>query len=398
MTSSMSNDALSAVPDSLPIELGWGIGTNTGWGLFGLHVALGLARRGRRVHLRADLCNLDGIPAPLLPSIGTMWDVGDPSERRIRIEGYGNHWPDFHPIPNRVRVLLAVFEDSAIPDRAVSNLQQYDLILSPSQWAHDVLAAKGIPSTIWHQGYDDAVFVPAPRIRPDNDRRLLVFSGGKLEFRKGQDIVVEAFKRFRQTAEGKSAILVTAWQNRWPQTMVSIYESGYVKGLPVIRDGRQDIRSWLEANGIPGEAHIDLGMPPQPQLAQAIRECDVGLFPNRCEGATNMVLPEVLGLGVPCIVSQNTGHLDVIPDLVCPLAVQAPVTLPCPLFNGFEGWGESDPDEIVEALRTFALMSAEDRQALGQSAAADVQREYGWSVQAAQLNGLLASVEELAHA
>jgi len=383
--------------DSLPVELGWGISTATGWGLFALHVALGLAREGRRVHVLAR-SDLSGVPATLLPTLAPMLEPGDVSERRIRIEGYGNHWPAFVDVPNRVRVLLAVFEDTAIPVHAVDDLKRYDLILTPSTWAQGVLKAKGIHSTVWHQGYDDTLFTPAPRRRP-KDGRFYVFSGGKLEFRKGQDIVVEAFRRFRETPEGRDAVLVTAWQNRWPPTMHSIWESGYVKGVPVIRDGRADITAWLAANGIPPDATMDLGFLSQEQFASAIRECDVALFPNRCEGATNMVLPEVMGSGVPCIASQNTGHLDVFgsidPDLQ--LTHQSPVTLPCPLFTGMDGWGESDPEECVNALQRVRQRALPPIVIAGAQLGA-AERAFAWSTQALWLDILLSSADSLAHA
>lgn len=338
-----------------PIELSWGVDATTGWGLFALHLALGFARSGRKVYLPSDSSSPTHIPAPLLPTIEAMGEPGYPSEYRIRFDAYGNHWPPFHAVPNRFRVLLAVFEDSAIPASVIPDLQRYDLILAPSAWVKQQLALRGIASTVWHQGYDDAVFTVAPRRRPSSDR-LMIFSGGKLEFRKGQDIVVEAFKRFRETPEGHGAHLVTAWQNKWPQTMEGIWSKGYVKGVPTMRAGALDIPAWLEANGIPRDAHTELGLLPQESAANAIRECDIGVFPNRGEGATNMVLVETQALGLPCIVSQNTGHLDV--QCAYPLMTQPPVTTPCSLFGGMDGWGESDPDEIVDALRSFALIGA----------------------------------------
>ena len=45
-----------------------------------------------------------------------------------------------------------------------------------------------------HQGVDTAVFNPEPVPRLLK-RSLVIFSGGKLENRKGQDIVIAAFRR-----------------------------------------------------------------------------------------------------------------------------------------------------------------------------------------------------------
>lgn len=179
-------------------------------------------------------------------------------------------------------------------------------------------------------------------------RPLHIFTGGKLEFRKGQDIVIEAFRRFRETTEGKDAKLVTAWDNPWPQTMDGIWLSGYVKGVPSVKQGRADIVGWLAANGIPEDAVIDCGKLSPAEMAQTIRRSDVGVFVSRAEGATNMVLVEALACGLPCIVSDGHGHRD----LGYP-TVPATGTVPtgCRLYKSTEGWSETDPDAIVRVLK-----------------------------------------------
>ena len=53
--------------------------------------------------------------------------------------------------------------------------------------------------------------------------RFVVFSGGKLELRKGQDIVISAFRDFSRTHT--EALLVTAWYSGWPKVIRSINRS-----------------------------------------------------------------------------------------------------------------------------------------------------------------------------
>jgi glycosyltransferase involved in cell wall biosynthesis len=78
------------------------------------------------------------------------------------------------------------------------------------------------------------------------------------------------------------------------------------------------------------------------------REMDVGVFPNRCEGGTNLVAMECMACGVPTILSRNTGHLDLIaPDCCFPLEQQSQIDGPDHL-----GWGESDLEEIVATLES----------------------------------------------
>ena len=75
---------------------------------------------------------------------------------------------------------------------------------------------------------------------------------------------------------------------------------------------------------------------------------DVALFPNRCEGGTNVVAMEAMACGVPCILSANSGHLDIISDDNCyPLTEQAPMPAE---DDPADVWRESSLDEIIECL------------------------------------------------
>lgn len=380
----------------LPCELGWGIGAQTGWQLYGLWLAMGLRRSGRSVFIPAEQSDLAGLPRPLIPSVVEMGNLGDRTERRILIQGQGNHFPAPFNVPNRLHVAFGVFEDTHIPPDKLEGIKQFDHWIACSTWAQGILQEYGIASTVIYQGFDETLFHPAPRRRPD-DGRFLVYVGGKLEFRKNQTGAIEMFKRFRALPEGKDAILVTALANKWPQTMDGIWLDGHLKGVPVTRLGVQDIRAWLAANGIPDDAHIDLGMLPQADLANAMRECDCALFPNRCEGATNMIAPEAMGVGLPCIFSANTGHLDVINGdrgtFCIPLLDQSPVTLRTGLFTGYTGWGESTIEEGVEALKTLRNLSLAQRQEMGFRAADQAMIRFGWHIQSRKFHGYLLTLE-----
>jgi glycosyltransferase involved in cell wall biosynthesis len=103
-------------------------------------------------------------------------------------------------------------------------------------------------------------------------------------------------------------------------------------------------------------------------MGQVVREADVALFPNRCEGGTNLVAMECMASGVPTILSANTGHLDLITSGGCfPLERQKVVPRPTRFFRDTEGWGESDVDEIVATLERLHAdrQLARDRAAIG---------------------------------
>jgi len=117
--------------------------------------------------------------------------------------------------------------------------------------------------------------------------------------------------------------------------------------LPFRADGMPDIAAWVAANGIRAEQFLDLGVVPNALLPTILREADAALFPNRCEGGTNLVAMEAMACGVPTILSANTGHLDLIKDgTALALTEQRPIP-------SAPGWRESNIDEIVVALETF---------------------------------------------
>ena len=65
-------------------------------------------------------------------------------------------------------------------------------------------------SRLVHQGVDTALFNPEPVPR-FLKRSFVIFSGGKLENRKGQDIVIAAFRLLLQ--KYPDALLIAAWGN-----------------------------------------------------------------------------------------------------------------------------------------------------------------------------------------
>ena len=90
-------------------------------------------------------------------------------------------------------------------------LNQFDLVISGSRWNQALLKRQGIDRAhLVHQGVDTAVFnaEPVPQLLK---RSLVIFSGGKLENRKGQDIVIAAFRRL--LCQHPDALLIAAWGN-----------------------------------------------------------------------------------------------------------------------------------------------------------------------------------------
>jgi glycosyltransferase involved in cell wall biosynthesis len=152
-----------------------------------------------------------------------------------------------------------------------------------------------------------------------------------------------------------------------------------------------DVLAWAGASGVGPDHIIDLGVMPNARMPALLREMDVALFPNRAEGGTNMVAMEAMGCGAPCILSANTGHLDLIEGDNCyPLEQQGVLSGAEGPFGDVAGWGESDIDEIVETLERAYLHRQEARERGLRGAAAQAERT--WARTAAGMKEIILSL------
>ena len=368
------------------VEITWPVGLSSGWGTYGMHLALAMARSTRAEPVLAVPPVIDGASPLVARALAGLSRTVRPSARgaQLRLEGLGNGFVSGSATaePAGGRAGIVFLEDTRVDAAALARARSYDVMVAGSSWNAALLQAWDVPNVrLVLQGVDPSVFHPAPASGLMGDR-FLIFSGGKLEYRKGQDIVVEAFRRF--SARHPEAVLVTAWHNHWPATMAGIEHAGHVRGAPAVRDGRCEVVPWLVANGIPAHTVIDLGVLPHAAMAQVLHDMDVAVFPNRCEGGTNLVAMEAMACGVPSILSGNTGHLNLIGDDTCfALEHQLEVSPPAPLAGGTLGWGESDPAQLVALLEQvfFGRAEAQRRGATG----AALLGQLPWPVQAEAL-------------
>jgi glycosyltransferase involved in cell wall biosynthesis len=248
------------------------------------------------------------------------------------------------------QVGVAFLEAASLSATARERARDFALIIAGCTWNERILRANGIAGvTTVLQGVDTGLFHPAPRAGLLGPDRFVVFSGGKLELRKGQDLVLAAFRAFHR--RHPEAMLLTAWFSPWSDLMASaVGHPGVLPPRPT-SSGAPDIVGWAAANGIPPEAVIAIGPTPNIAMPHVVREADVALFPNRAEGGTNLVAMECLACGIPSILSANTGHLDLLrtPGIAIALTRQGKVTR---AGTDTTDWGESDVEEAVEALET----------------------------------------------
>ena len=204
------------------------------------------------------------------------------------------------------------FEMNVLPSQSIQNgIDKFDVIVTGSKWCEEVLRNHGINRvTTIIQGIDPQLFNPAHNEKELFKDRFVVFSGGKFEFRKGQDIVIRAYKVLQD--RHPDVMLVNAWYNPWPFSMKTMEASPYINCETTETDYLKAVCDILHANGIDLDRVINVLPRNNAQMARLYKNTDVGLFPNRCEGGTNLVLMEYMACGKPVIATFSSGHKDII--------------------------------------------------------------------------------------
>lgn len=304
----------------------WQVSSFFGWGVYGLNLALEWSK-DRTIEfatswpMSADDVQIDTLrKRALRPFVqrSALVAGGSVLDGVQRLKTLGNDLRGLsEPEDGDIGV---VFFEQPLSKEVAERAKRYRMIVAGSSWNEGLLRAAGVGNvTTVLQGVDTTLFHPAPK-RGLFPGRFLIFSGGKAEPRKGQDLVVKAFRIFAK--RHPEAMLVTAWRSPWPHL---------AKGMDL------DLSAFADRV-------IDVGATPNALMPQVLRECDVALFPNRAEGGTNLVAMECLRCHLPTILSANTGHLDLV-------ARGAPHVLR--RQSQSEIWpngGESDIDEILHAL------------------------------------------------
>ncbi len=399
----------SPSPPFSHLGLAWELTSVTGWGVFGHHVLRQLAVAGapRPVLLKAPARfapdPLDAaLFAPYLAQQQALFQQvtqgGQVRTANLDFPVLKTLLPGFKSMPagkvffGKPDVGVIFFENTRIlPEDRVAS-RSYARIVVGSTWNREILLANGISHVeCVLQGIDPTLFHPMPR-RPFAPGRFVVFSGGKLEARKGQDIVLAAFRRFH--ARHPDSLLVTTWQNTWPTMAADIARRGWVRGIPdTLPDGRLAIVPWAVANGLPAGSVLDMGFVDHKDMPRILAACDCAVFPSRNESGTNLPAMECMAMGLPVVLSDNTGHKDLIEGpgedaRVFVLRQQRPVAPPDARW-GTEGWGESSVEELEALLET--LYTNRDEAAARGARAAAFMANLTWEKQVPRLVQAVAS-------
>jgi glycosyltransferase involved in cell wall biosynthesis len=270
-----------------------------------------------------------------------------------------------------------VFEESVLPQAAIAHAKRhYRHLATGSRYCAEVLRAHGLDSvSVIPHGVNSEVFCPSTEPRKILEGKFVVFSGGKFELRKGQDIVIRAFKILQD--RHPDVILINSWHNSWAFNRDTMAGSSLIRYFPPKDDNHV---AWMNAllatHGIDLDRVITVGPRDHRLLSQLYHASDLGLFPNRLEGGNNMVLMEFMACGKPVLVSYNSGHTEIVNRKN---AVLIDTHRPMERRTGTEliaVWNDPSLEETIEKLE-WCYHHRDALAALARQAAMDM-REFSW--------------------
>ena len=270
-----------------------------------------------------------------------------------------------------VNVGYTFFEDTVLDSSAVENGNQYfDTVVTGSTWCEGILRGYGLTNVkTVIQGIDPTIFNRSHSEKEYLRDMFVIFSGGKFEFRKGQDIVMRAFKHMQD--KYRDICLINSWFNSWAFSFNTMSMSTHITFSPPSGDYISVMNKVFVDNGINLDGVITLPLYPNIMMPRIYKNTDIGLFPNRCEGGTNLVLMEYMACGKPVIASYNSGHKDILTEQnSLMLSEMRPVTITTH-DRATAVWDEPSLDETIERLE-FAYLNRDSLKAIDRQAGEDL--------------------------
>lgn len=267
------------------------------------------------------------------------------------------------------------FENNILHPKGIENARRhFDLVVTGSSWCTQLLKDHGLSNVATLvQGIDTFVFHPRD---PEEARvflrdKFVVFSGGKIEFRKGQDLVIRAFKVLQD--RHADVLLVASWFNPWQTSLNTMQASPWIKFAPRSKSFEQAMSQVLADNGLDASRVLSLGSLSNTAMARVYHNTDVGVFPNRCEGGTNLVLMEYMACGKPVIAAATTGHADIVNDSNALIVQPKQEATLRRNDKVIARWPEPDLDELIEKLE-WSYQHRDQLRTLGETAGTDLAR------------------------
>lgn len=224
------------------------------------------------------------------------------------------------------------FELTQFTDAEKHHMGHVDHAIVSSEWAKDIMAREvpGVETDVVPLGVDTTLFNQnAAQVSAD---KFIVLNVGKLEVRKGHDVLPEIFNRaFTKRDQVELWLIVdnlfyneqqnTEWHNLYTQTALA----DKIKFIPRLR------------------THSD--------VAKVMATSSMGIFPARAEG-WNLELLEMMAMGKPVIATDYSAHTEFCNADNCKLIDIDGLESAYDgvWFHGFGEWAEINEKQIDQAV------------------------------------------------
>jgi glycosyltransferase involved in cell wall biosynthesis len=192
--------------------------------------------------------------------------------------------PYYMPVRAPRKVGYTFFESLVSPANARKAADYFDVVAAGSTWCAGKLREKGLDrvATVI-QGIDPLSFNPCFARKELFGERFVIFSGGKFEFRKGQDVVIRAYKVLQD--KYPDVLLVNSWYNHWRSVETNMANSRLIQFREHRGDHVSRINAVLQDNGIDLSRVVTLPACNNESLARRIRTRTSACFPIAARGA-----------------------------------------------------------------------------------------------------------------
>lgn len=265
--------------------------------------------------------------------------------------------------------VFTTFEIDTLSDKEIENLKEAKTIGTANQYHADILQNYFPDKKIYVAPH---AFLPSaknkvPALKNEDplhiwknllsqdfpDDTLVISSAGKYETRKGHDSLLDALELL---PEEKTVVLTAYWHNPFFPANYPYSEMHY-RGYERIVT-KSNIFLYKKGN-----KYIAF-MPPSPDrqsLHGIIARSHLFVAPSRAEGF-NLVLFEIMSLGIPCAATINSGHAEFCnSDNVIEIEASSKVLAHDPPFFLNTGkWFDVSGEAIYEAIQKFGNMDRQE--------------------------------------
>lgn len=229
---------------------------------------------------------------------------------------------------------MPFFETTPLLEAAVPKVTDCDLVVVPSKWAADVVtssAPKATVAYVKYAGYDPKVYHPR-LIAPRTPGLLHV---GKLEVRKGIDLVLKAFGQVYRDYPGLNlyCLIDNPFMPKWYGLWLEMITDAGIENDPVQRVFCLRRRET------------------QRSMATLFRKMSGGIQPARGEG-WGLCTQEMLACGLPVATTNNTGHAEFVEEMNATVIPSGPLERAADgfFFTGDRSWYSVSLEDVVKGM------------------------------------------------